>query len=94
MVVTSRDKMGTNYLTTRDEPKRTDTEVRIHSLRALLDALGTVEAERFITLMLREPFDYTKWQRHLWADKSIEEISKVAMALRRTSLHKGMEPTR
>jgi hypothetical protein len=57
-------------------------------------ALGTVEAERFITLMLREPFDYTKWQRHLWADKSIEEISKVAMALRRTSLHKGMEPTR
>jgi hypothetical protein len=26
-----------------------------------------------------EPFDYTTWQRGLWADKSIEEISKEAM---------------
>ena len=73
---------------------RTDTEVRIHGLRALVEALGTVEAERFITLILREPFDYTKWQRHLWADKSVEEISKAAMELRHTSPNKGMEPTR
>jgi len=43
----------------------TDTEVRIRGLRALVEALGTVEAERFITLILREPFDYTQWQRHL-----------------------------
>jgi len=73
---------------------RTDTEVRIHGLRALVDALGTVEAERFITLMLREPFDYTKWQRHLWTDKSVEEISKVAMELRSTSPNRGTEQTR
>jgi hypothetical protein len=72
----------------------TDTEVRIHGLRALVEALGTVEAERFITLILREPFDYTKWRRHLWVDKSVEEISKVAMELRRTSPSQGMEPTR
>ena len=26
-----------------------------------------------------EPFDYTKWQRSLWADRSIEEISQMAM---------------
>jgi hypothetical protein len=63
----------------------TDTEVRIRGLRALVEALGTVEAERFITLILREPFDYTQWQRHLWADKSVDELSKAAMALRRTS---------
>jgi hypothetical protein len=37
---------------------RTDTEVRIRGLRALIEALGTVEAERYITLILREPFDY------------------------------------
>jgi hypothetical protein len=72
----------------------TDTEVRIRGLRALVDALGTVEAERFITLMLREPFDYTRWQRHLWADKSVDEISKAAMTLRSAQPHKGMEPTR
>jgi hypothetical protein len=60
----------------------TDTEVRIRGLRALVEALGTVEAERFITLILREPFDYTQWQRHLWADRSVDELSKAAMAMR------------
>jgi len=39
-------------------------------------------AERFITLINREPFDYTEWQRNLWNDKSIEELSKAAMARR------------
>jgi hypothetical protein len=72
----------------------TDTEVRIRGLRALVEALGTVEAERFIALILREPFDYTSWQRHLWADKSVDDISKAAMALRSAASNKGMEPTR
>lgn len=62
----------------------TDTELRVCGLRALVDALGSVEAERFIALMLREPFDYTNWQRHLWVDKSVDEVSKAAMDLRRT----------
>jgi hypothetical protein len=72
----------------------TDTEVRIRGLRALVDALGTVEAERFITLILREPFDYTSWQRQLWTDRSVDEISRAAMELRRGAPNKGMEPTR
>jgi len=72
----------------------TDTEVRIRGLRALVEALGPVAAERFITLILREPFDYTQWQRQLWADKSVDEISKAAMAMRSTPPNKGMEPTR
>lgn len=71
----------------------TDSEVRILGFRALVEALGPVEAERFITLILREPFDYTQWQRHLWADKSVDELSKAAMAMRGTSPNKGMEPT-
>ena len=72
----------------------TDTEVRIRGLRVLVEALGTVEAERFITLMLREPFDYTQWQRHLWTEKSVDEISQAAMAMQSASPNKGMEPTR
>jgi hypothetical protein len=72
----------------------TDTEVRIRGLRALVDALGPVEAERFITLILRELFDYTSWQRQLWAEKSVDEISKAAMQWRRAAPNKGVEPTR
>ena len=63
----------------------TDTEVRIRGLRALVEALGTVEAERFITLILREPFDYTQWQKQLWTDRSVDELSKAAMAMRSAS---------
>lgn len=63
---------------------KTDTELRIEGLRALAEALGAVEAERFVTLMLREPFDYTQWQKNLWPDKTLEEISATAMEFRKT----------
>lgn len=56
----------------------TEMEIRIKGMDALIAALGEVDAERFVTLMLREPFDYTEWQRDLWKDKSIEEISRMA----------------
>jgi len=60
----------------------TDTEIRIKGLKALTESLGDVEAERFISLIQREPFDYTKWRQGLDEDLSIEEISKRAMAIR------------
>ncbi|MCI0557592.1 MAG: hypothetical protein MN733_03795 [Nitrososphaera sp.] len=64
---------------------KTDAEIRVSGLRALVEALGPVEAERFVILMLREPFDYTIWQRHLWAEKNVSEISVAAMELRHGS---------
>ena len=62
----------------------TDTEIKATGFRALVAALGDVQAEKFIALIQREPFDYTLWQRTLWSDKSIEEISQAAMKQRRT----------
>jgi hypothetical protein len=59
----------------------TDTEVRVKGVQALTKSLGRVEAERFIALIQREPFDYTKWQRILWEDQSVEEISRAAMII-------------
>lgn len=61
----------------------TDTEIKIIGVKALTDALGQVNAEKFISLIMREPFDYTKWQHQLWNDRSVEEISQAAMAFRR-----------
>ena len=57
----------------------TDTELKLRGIEALIAALGVVQAERFVSLILREPFDYTQWQRDLWQDKSLEEISGLAM---------------
>lgn len=59
----------------------TDTEVKIKGVRALTESLGKVGAERFIALIQREPFDYTKWQRTLWEGLSVEEISRKAMRI-------------
>jgi len=71
----------------------TDAEIRIRGLRALVESLGIVEAERFITLILREPFDYTQWQRQLWADRSVDSLSKAAMDMRNASPNQGIEPS-
>ncbi|HEY4759966.1 MAG TPA: hypothetical protein VIH42_05240 [Thermoguttaceae bacterium] len=60
----------------------TDTEIKATGFRALVAALGDIQAEKFIALIQREPFDYTLWQRTLWPDKSIAEISAAAMKLR------------
>lgn len=57
----------------------TDTEVKIKGIQALTESLGSLDAERFIALIQREPFDYTKWQRTLWEGQSVEEISRNAM---------------
>ena len=52
-------------------------------LQVLVKFLGDVKAERFISLIQQEPFDYTKWRQGLDEELSIKEISKRAMNLRK-----------
>lgn len=59
--------------------ERTDTIVREDGLRALTSALGYVDAERFVTLILRDSFDYTLWRQNGLKDNlSVRELSKRA----------------
>jgi hypothetical protein len=58
---------------------KTDAVIRSEGMRVLSERLGILEAERFISLILREPFDYTEWQRNLYDDLSVEELSTKAM---------------
>jgi hypothetical protein len=57
----------------------TETMLRREGMRVLKEHFGLAEAERFIALMNREPFDYTEWQRDLFEGMSVREISKLAM---------------
>jgi hypothetical protein len=61
---------------------RTDTIIRNEGTQVLMDNLGLVEAERFIMLIQKEPFDYTRWQENLFEDMSIDEISQKAANFR------------
>jgi hypothetical protein len=62
---------------------KTDTIIRNEGMEILSNYLGMVEAERFIMLIQREPFDYTKWQENLFENMTIEEISRSAAEYRK-----------
>ena len=67
----------------------TDTELKVKGIHLLVQHLGDIEAERFIALIQRELFDYTKWRQGMGEELSIEEISHRAMALRRKNTERG-----
>ena len=57
---------------------RTDSVIRTEGMNILLQTLGKVDAERFVSLIIKEPFDYTKWQQNLFNELSVRELSKKA----------------
>jgi len=59
---------------------RSDTLIKSDGMRILAEKLGIIEAERFITLVLREPFDYTDWQRNLYGDMGVKELYDKVVA--------------
>ncbi|MFZ2653236.1 MAG: hypothetical protein WA210_24410 [Burkholderiaceae bacterium] len=69
---------------------KTETEIRSAGMNALIDALGTVEAERFIASVSRDSFDYTEWRRSGLPDLTLEQLSEQAM---RTAVQFNMSLT-
>jgi len=50
----------------------------------LLEKLGVLETEIFISHILREPFDYTEWQEKHYADISVHELNLKAVEYAKT----------
>jgi hypothetical protein len=61
---------------------KSDTLIRIEGMEALMEKLDLVDAERFITLIKKEPFDYTRWQETLYEGMSVEDICAEVIARR------------
>ena len=55
-------------------------ELMNRGMRCLTNHMGIVDAEEFISILIREKFDYTKWQREYFDSKTTEEISQEAAA--------------
>jgi hypothetical protein len=48
-------------------------------MKCLIEKLGVVEAEVFITMIRENTFDYTEWRRdNLWQGMSLDEIFELA----------------
>ena len=56
-----------------------DAVLQQSAMRCLIQHFGVVDAERFISSVIKEPFDYTKWQEDLYGDMSVEDLSRKAM---------------
>ena len=56
-----------------------NAEIMDKGINCLIEKLGTVDTERFISVLIREKFDYTKWQRDRFDDMSYEELNDAAI---------------
>lgn len=57
---------------------KTDTELNSYGMKLLRSQLGLVESERFLTLMLRESFDYTIKRQAQWKTEAVATLAEKA----------------
>jgi hypothetical protein len=72
----------------------TDTEIKTKGFQVLAKHLGNVEAERFIALIQREPFDYTRWRQDMDEDLRLSRISGERMSCLTTGTYAKSNRTR
>jgi len=61
---------------------RSNTVLKDEGMRILAEQLGLVDAERFIVLMRREPFDYTNWRQGLFNEVPLDTFLQNAQKYR------------
>lgn len=57
-----------------------DIEIMNRGISCLLEKLGVIETEQFISVINRERFDYTKWQQQKFDNVDSEEFNEAAIA--------------
>lgn len=58
-------------------------------LRLLTEHMGVLKAETFISVLLREQFDYTRWHRSLVDKTTKEQFHKWAETSNKNNPYKG-----
>ena len=60
----------------------TETVLMKTGMKVLIEQLGNINAEKFVSILLREPFDYTEWRKdNLCIGMTVEKISSEAMEI-------------
>jgi|GEM_PF-186149 len=72
---------------------KTDAEIRLQGMQALIGSLGLVEAERFLTALSRDRFDYTEWRRHGLPRMDLAALADAANRCREGLEKSGLPPT-
>lgn len=53
-------------------------EILNRGMKCLIEQIGIIEAKRFISIIIHEEFDYTKWQMDYFDENTPAMISKDA----------------
>ena len=64
-------------------------ELMNKGMECLKDNLGVVDAEMFISLIIREKFDYTRWQREYFDNMAPGEFNENAVEYAKKNPFKG-----
>lgn len=64
-------------------------EIMDMGLACLVEKLGVINAEHFVTAIKRERFDYTAWQREFFDQMETGKIRSEALAYAENHPHKG-----
>ncbi len=57
---------------------RSTSVIMSEAMKYLIEKMGIVETEIFISNIIKEPFDYTEWQREHFDGFSLNELNSRA----------------
>lgn len=60
-------------------------EIMDRGISCLIEQLGMIETERFISVLLREKSDYTRWRQLYFKDVSSDEFHNAAVEYGKTN---------
>ena len=68
---------------------KTSVDIMDAGFACLVENLGVVDAERFVSMIKRENFDYTIWRKEYFKNMNMEEIREEAVAYEESHPFKG-----
>ena len=68
---------------------KTSVDIMDAGFACLVENLGVVNAERFVSMIKRENFDYTIWRKEYFKNMNMEEIREEAAAYDESHPFKG-----
>ena len=65
------------------------SELLKSGMQCLTEKLGIINAERFISIIIKEQFDYTKWQRTYFDKIDSKQFDEELLKYSEENPHKG-----
>ena len=59
-----------------------DNELTMRGMNLLKEQFGPVDAERFVYILVKDRFDYTEWQRNLFAGETVRSLGEKIKAFK------------